>query len=763
MSGTRQHPRLDRRAGDQTNPPDMDVRNSVVHRVLVALRPIHFEYYGLAVLSVAFALGAALLLQRFHFRDAAVLLLLFAGAISSWYGGIGPAVLAVLLSLLGFNYFFVPPIYTLRITPSDLPYFIIFASFTSLISWFAAIQKRSEKELRQVVDSIPAMVWSGLPDGSNVRMNSRWTEYTGLPAGGFGWQAAVHPQDLAEHMDAFRASSATGQPFEDEVRFRGADGRYRWFLVQGMPVRDQEGNILKWYGIVTDIEDRKRAEEALIRNEAYLAEAQKLSRTGSFAYNPGTRTTVFWSEELFRIFRLDPQDGIPSYDETRLLVHPDDRARVSQECLQGFREKREFSQTYRLLLRDGAVRHIHAVWHPVLDKTGELVEYVGTAADVTDREQAEQALRRSEAYLADAQRLTHTGSWARDAITGEQLYWSEEMFRIFGFDPQQGLPTRAQGLERIHPEDRDLVKRQASDMTLLHKEPFQTECRLVLPDGTVKHVQGVGHPVFSPQGEVVEVVGAVVDITWRKRADLERERLRHLEAQLARLNRVSTMGELAASLAHEIKQPIAAAVTNAEACLRILEPEQPDLPDARDAASGMVGCAKRAAEIIDRVRALFTKNAAQHEAMDVNQVIRDIVVLIENEARKPSVAFHLELAENLPRVMGDHVQLQQVMLNLLVNGIEAMDTTGGELRITSQAREKEVLISVTDTGIGLPAEKADQLFDAFFTTKPQGTGMGLAISRSILEAHGGHLWATPNSGRGATFHFTLPCNAQGGT
>jgi signal transduction histidine kinase len=246
-------------------------------------------------------------------------------------------------------------------------------------------------------------------------------------------------------------------------------------------------------------------------------------------------------------------------------------------------------------------------------------------------------------------------------------------------------------------------------------------------------------------------------IEERKRAEKELERLRQIEADLAHMNRVTQLGELAASVSHELKQPIAAAVTNAQACLQILAAPHPDLAEARAASSAMIGCTKRAAEIIDRLRTLFKKGTPQREPLDVNEVIREMTVLLQDEARRHAAALRMELAENLPPVMGDRVQLQQVVMNLMLNGIEAMHDTRGELRVASrQADHGQVVISVSDTGVGLPPEKAHHIFDAFFTTKPEGTGMGLAICRSIVESHGGRIWATPNSERGTTFHFTLP-------
>jgi len=297
----------------------------------------------------------------------------------------------------------------------------------------------------------------------------------------------------------------------------------------------------------------------------------------------------------------------------------------------------------------------------------------------------------------------------------------------------------------------------AGDRTFLEKVHCDVEFRVVKPDGTVKHIHGIGHPVLSPSGELVQVVGTMVDITEHKRADEGRERLRQLEADLAHINRVSTMGELTASLAHEIKQPIGAAVTNAEVCVRLLDRAQPDIGEARVAALEMAKDARRAAEIIDRVRSLYQKGSSQQETIEVNEVIGEMVVMLQNEADRHSVRISTDLAGELPKVMADRVQLQQVLMNLMLNGIEAMLDTSGELSIKSKlADDGQLLISVTDTGVGLPTENAGHVFNPFFTTKSQGTGLGLAITRSIVESHGGRIWANGNSGRGATFFFTLP-------
>jgi len=360
--------------------------------------------------------------------------------------------------------------------------------------------RRSERELRDVIDTIPAAVWSALPDGSNTYANKRFVEYLGLSAeqtAGSGWQAAMHPDDLERHAGKWMEAVATGKLHENESRYRRSDGQYRWHLDRGVPLRDEHGNIVKWYGVATDIEDRKRAEH-------------------------------------------------------------------------------------------------------------------------------------------------------------------------------------------------------------------------------------------------------------------EREKLRQLEADLAHVNRVSTLGEMAASLAHEIKQPIAATITSANSCIEWLAHEPPNLDRARAAAARIDKYGNRAAEIIDRIRSLYKKSAPQRELVDVNGIIQEMLALLKGEADRYSVAVRAELGAELPTIMADPVQLQQVFMNLMLNGIEAMEDSGGELTVKSELQDGQLQFSVSDTGVGLPMEKMDQIFSAFFTTKPQGSGMGLAISRSIVESHRGQLWASASSGAGATFHFTLP-------
>ena len=364
-------------------------------------------------------------------------------------------------------------------------------------------------------------------------------------------------------------------------------------------------------------------------------------------------------------------------------------------------------------------------------------------------------LRRSETYLAEAQSLSHTGSFGWHISSGI-MYWSDETFRIYEVNPANE-PTLEMLLERTHPNDRRFL-RQIIDSAVNARSEFDVEHRLLMPSGLVKFVRLLGHS--NDRSGNFEIRGVVVDITDRKRSEEERDRLRQLEGDLAHINRVSMMGEMAASLAHEIKQPIAAAVISANSCVEWLEKEPPNIVRARAAANRVEKNGTRAAKIIDRIRSFYKKSPAQRELVDINDIIPEMLVLLRGEATRYSIAMRTELDAELPTIMADRVQLQQVFMNLMLNGIEAMEDSGGELTVKSQVRQDgRILISVTDTGVGFPVDQVDQIFSAFFTTKPQGSGMGLAISRSIIESHGGRLWATTNNGQGAAFHFTLPTQA----
>jgi PAS domain S-box-containing protein len=472
---------------------------------------------------------------------------------------------------------------------------------------------------------------------------------------------------------------------------------------------------------------------------------------GSWAFNAAGH---YWSDELYKIYGLDPKSGAPTVEQYLALVHPQDRTVIAETIKRMQEQHCGFDQIERIVRPDGQLRYIRAVAVPVFEK-GVFTGFVGTTMDVTEQELLTQELRREKAYLAEAQSLTHIGSWATNFETKRMFHVSDEVYRLHGFEPNQG-PSALEGFwNTIHPEDEPVVRTTLENAIRTRTDYDISEFRVRHADGSIRFLRTIGH--HNPSEEVGYYVGITMDITERKRAEEERERLHQLEADLAHINRVNMMGELAAALAHEIKQPIAAAVANAGACLGFLEGEHPDILEAREAASGTIACGRRAAEIIDHVRSVFRKNLPQREPVDLNELIREIALLLKSDIRRNSVKVNLELSENLPKVVGDRVQLEQVLMNLMLNAIEAMRDTNGNLTIASNPTEDgHLLISVSDTGVGIPTDKVDRIFDTFFTTKPQGTGMGLAISRSIVESHGGRLWATSNSGRGSTFRFTLP-------
>jgi PAS domain S-box-containing protein len=563
----------------------------------------------------------------------------------------------------------------------------------------------------------------------------------------------IHPDDQTVLRERFDKAVREKADFELDYRVVHPERGDRDIHVVGRAVLDGSGNLDEFVGTVIDVTDRKRAEEALQKSQLYLSEGQRLAHMGSWAFNP-SGFFEYWSQELFEIYGLDSQKGAPTLAQYLDVVHPQDRDLMANTIKRMLAQRGGCDVKKRIVRPDGVHRYIRCVGIPVVE--GEVLKgFLGTAIDITEQELLTQELERQQAHLAEAQKLTHTGSWAWHLPDRKTVHLSEEWYRIYGFDPSEGAPTWDEYLERVHPEDR-LMRKGIIEQAIVDKADFDLEFRIPLSNGMVKWIHTVGHPVVSDAGDLEQFVGSSTDITELKFAEHEREKLRQLEADLAHIDRVSTLGEMAASLAHEIKQPIAAAITSANSCIEWLSHEPPNLDRARAAAARIDKYGNRAAEIIDRIRSFYKKSPPQRELLDVNGIIHELFTLLRGEADRFSVAMRMDLSAELPKIMADRVQMQQVFMNLMLNAIEAMEHSGGELTVKSELYDGQLQFSVSDTGVGLPTDKVDQIFSAFFTTKPQGSGMGLAISRSIVESHGGRLWATANAERGANFHFTLP-------
>jgi PAS domain S-box-containing protein len=578
-------------------------------------------------------------------------------------------------------------------------------------------------------------------------------------------QPLIHPEDWELLTHAAEAAVSGGRRYNLEYRVIRPSGEVRFVHSQGDVTRDESGRPYRMFGTIQDITERKRSDAALLRSAEQLA-SQKAQLDELFEQAP---EAIVLLDVADRVLRINPEfTKIFGYTRDEAigrqindLIAPEELRREADEYTYRITHGMPLNAETIRRRKDGKHIHISLMAVPIsIPGGGQIAEYA-IYRDITERRRAEEALRRSQAYLAEAQRLTQTGSWAWSPTTREPLYWSEEMFRIFSLDPQHGLPTSKAFWERVHPDDRDgmyEIMQKAAES----KAEYAHDHKILLPEGTVKHVRAIGHPVLDSNGEVIEYVGTCVDITERKRAEEERERLEQLQTELTHINRVTTLGELAASIAHEIKQPITAAITNAKTGLRWLTRENPDLLEARDAIRRAVDDNTSAAKIIDRLRSFYTKSGpAPREPVDVNEVAHEMLILLRSEASRFAISTRMHLARDLPNTVADRVQLQQVFMNLMLNAIDAMKDGGGELTVRSELNDdSQLLISVSDSGVGLPTEKVDQIFSAFFTTKPEGTGMGLAITRSIIEAHGGRLWATANADRGATFHFTLPAESS---
>ena len=618
--------------------------------------------------------------------------------------------------------------------------------------------KKSEAKLRRVIDTIPTLAWCNLADGPNEFLSKRWHEYTGLSpdeSHGWGWQVAFHPEDLPPLMKRWQELLVSGEPGEIEARLRRHDGVYRWFLIRVEPFRDESGKIYRWYGTSTDIEDRRRVEEGLRASE--LSWRQIVDNIPGLVATMGAGGEVeFLNRQTLAYFGRTSDD----LKNWALIgaVHPDDLPGVIEARRKSIEAGEVYDVEHRCRRADGVYRWFQVRGLPVRDTQGSIISWYLLLSDIEERKRAEDELRRSQDFLAEGQRLTLTGSFSWKLATDE-ITWSEQLYRIYEFDV--GVPVTLDLIRtRVHPEDVSLIEKMKMVAQSEGDNDFEWHWRLKMPDDSIKYLHAVAHLTRDRTGHL-EYIAAVQDVTA---PHLSQEALSRARSELAQVARVTSLGVLTASIAHEVNQPLSGIITNASTCLRMLSADPPNVEGARETARRTIRDGNRASDVITRVRKLYSKKDPQLEWIDLNDAAQEVTSLSLNELHRNRVILRHEFAENLPPVMADRTQLQQVILNLLRNASDAMSAVEDrprELVITTEQEDPhKVSLSVKDNGVGFTAQAADKLFEAFYTTKTDGIGIGLSLSQSIIAAHHGRLWAKLNEGPGATFSFAIPCQQR---
>ena len=610
----------------------------------------------------------------------------------------------------------------------------------------------SERSSRLLVDSIPGLVALLTADGQLQFVNRQILEYTGRTLEElkhWGTDDTVHPEDLPHVIDVFTRSIGSGTPYEIVQRLRRSDGVYRWFQNNGFPLRDSSDDIVRWCVLLTDIDERKRAEDALRKSER------------QFRLLVETIPALVWCASAEGELDYLNQRAVEYLGHTAEslaggwwleLVHPDRRDATVRRWLHSATTGASYDDVYQLRRADGQYRWIHSVGEPFHNPDRRIVYWYGQIVDIDDQKRAEAGLRQAYSRLTEAQRLSKTGSFITDLVA-DAHDWSEEALRIFEFDPATKVTLQAIR-EVIHPEDMPMFetafKRATEGLNV------NLAYRIITSSGNVKHVHAVGHVMENVDRRPV-FIGALQDVTERKVAE---EALNKARSELAHVARLTTLSTFTASIAHEVNQPLSGIITNAGTCLRMLDANPPNIDGARETARRTIRDGNRASEVITRLRALFSKREFTLEPVDLNEATREVVALSLSELQRNRVIVQLELADDLPPFTGDRVQLQQVILNLLRNASDAMVGVHDRPRLllirTERERGDHVCVTLRDSGTGLDRQSMDKLFEAFFTTKSDGMGIGLSVSRSIVERHHGRLWAEPHDGPGATFSFSIP-------
>jgi PAS domain S-box-containing protein len=712
---------------------------------------------GLALITfVCFRVGFGLARTGFAY----VILI----ALVSVLGSFSISVVLSIIAAACLNYFFAPPLFELRIDAvDDIVRIAAFLATSLVVTALTSKRKRTEQEMRESKARLEEAQhiahfgwWERDLSRSHVTLSDEVCRIFGLqpvdlPEWHGRWLERIHPDDRTRVDEAAAAAIRRGGPrYDVEYRVVRPDGTLRVVHSRGDVTWNDAGTPVRQFGVLQDITQLREAEQELRASEARF------------------RTFVDYATDAF--FVLD--DDATVLDVNRQACK--DLGYTRQELIGKHRSAFDIglddvsvqSLTQRIAAGDSLTfetrhRRKDGTSFPVELRVAQFEQggrrFLCLARDITERKKAEEALRRSEAYLAEAQRLSHSGAFAYNET--RFLYWSEELYRIYGFAPLQGIPTREAWWQRIHPDDRDRVYEEIQE-ALRERKDYAVEFRIVLPDGTLKHIQSNGHPSFSAGGELVEVIGTSVDMTERRRAQEEHERLRQLEADLAHMNRLDIMGELSASLAHEMLHPIATARNNARAGMRFLEMSPPNLDEVREALGCVVKDADRAKDLVARIRDHIKKAPPRNELFDLNEAIDEVIVMARNAIDRSRVSVRTCLMEPTAFVRGDSVQLQQVVLNLILNAVEAMGSAEERARQLSISTElsqtRGILVAVCDSGPGIDPEHFNEIFKPFYTTKASGIGMGLSICRSIIDAHGGELWAEANQPRGAAFKFNMP-------
>ncbi len=603
----------------------------------------------------------------------------------------------------------------------------------------------SERNLRLTIDTIPALAWSANADGTGDFFNQHYLDYVGASlqqVQEWKWQSVVHPEDLGVIQQAWESFRSAGTGGEVEARVRRHDGAYRWFLFRANPLRDEQGNIVKWFGVNADIEDRKRA-ETLLAGEKQLLEMVASGRS--------------LRDVLGAL--CDMVEG--SAPECRCDVRVVDRTgRTWSVRGRALSDERIAVASTPIRSRGGDLLATLSIYQDLRARASvDLQDVIGRATDIAsiaiERLQAEAELRRREYYLAAGERVSLTGSFAWQLSTG-RVTCSEQLLRMLELSEAE-LSLQAIR-KRIHPDDLALLEATAADALGGPGSP-EFDIRLTMPDGRLVYVRACSQIIHHQDGQL-ECIGAVQDVTRRRLAE---DALDKVRSDLAHLTRSLSLGTLTASIAHEVNQPLTGIVANSSTCVRMLSADPPNVAGALEIARRNIRDSKRAAQVITRLRALFSRNTTRSPDVDLNEAVVEVIALLSTDLQRHGVVVQTELAPDLPKVTADRIQLQQVVLNLLRNACDALSSVHDRQRVASIRTkldgEAHVQLTVQDNGAGFLLESAESMFEAFYTTKSTGMGIGLSVSRSIIESHHGRLWAEHNDS-GATFGFRIPVRAS---